>query len=103
MEALAAASSAAIRMEEPDTRNRLSHILATDPEPETPAPTIETPLKPQEAAPTNMEEDNANGELTPAGTKEDADMEQASTAKGRFSEIPIYTATTTTTRRNANG
>jgi len=103
MDGTAPTAPVAPRTDKPDNRNRLSHILATEPELETPAPTSEALLKPQEAALPKLEDENGDGVMDPATAREDTDMEQSGTTKDRFAEIPIYTATTTTTRRNANG
>lgn len=75
------------RSEEPDTRSSLKHILATDASEENP-PTDVLSSKIDQVS-LNQDESSFGDTQTPP-TKAEAD-------------VPMYTATTTTTRRNANG
>lgn len=78
------------RTEEPDSRNSLRHILATEPAMEESAPT-----KPQIHIPAGTADDSE-------ATQEERAPKSATSSKAP-AELPMYTATTTTTRRNANG
>ncbi|KAF1984611.1 hypothetical protein K402DRAFT_395630 [Aulographum hederae CBS 113979] len=105
MDALAAATSAASRPDEPDPRNSLKHVLAADPEQNSPAPAPETPVRMPEVTTSHAEEDEDGTEMSPQ-IKQDMDVDMEDEADGgssRHLEVPNYTATTTTTRRNANG
>lgn len=86
MEDTPTATTSAPRVEEPDSRNSLRHILA-DPAMEDAKP---SPSQANTPAPEGSE---AGGD-GPDGSKPAGDADAAK---------PYYTATTTTTRRNANG
>jgi len=77
------------RTDEPDSRQSLRHILAADPIMEDAAPSI-----PQIQTPGPVEEADI--------TQEDRASKSTTDAKNQY-EPTIYTAITTTTRRNANG
>ncbi|KAF2499417.1 hypothetical protein BU16DRAFT_523897 [Lophium mytilinum] len=77
------------RAEEPDSRNSLRHILATEP---SLAMEDLTPPDPEPSLP--PDDDDGQDDRAP---------KSATSSKGPGSELPMYTATTTTTRRNANG
>ncbi|KAF2842710.1 hypothetical protein M501DRAFT_17874 [Patellaria atrata CBS 101060] len=77
---------------QPDPRTSLRHVLANEPEPDVRAQDTATPVK---SAPSSL----------PADEIEDGQEDgpsKASSVKGQ-AETPMYTATTTTVRRNANG
>ncbi|EKG14865.1 hypothetical protein MPH_07905 [Macrophomina phaseolina MS6] len=73
------------RSDEPDPRNSLRHVLAADP-PNQDMPDAPTPIKAEQGQPAQDDHD----------TTDDPKSKPAD-------EQPMYTATTTTTRRNANG
>ncbi|KAF2178524.1 hypothetical protein K469DRAFT_328557 [Zopfia rhizophila CBS 207.26] len=75
------------RPDEPDSRNSLRHILAAEPSMED-----AKPAAPQANTPAPTDEDEATQDAPKSGTDSKPSVEQ-----------PMYTATTTTTRRNANG
>jgi Ino eighty subunit 1 len=75
------------RADEPDSRNSLRHILAADPQMDDPKPS------PSQANTPGADESEAGGDAQDASRQaNDSDPTK-----------PYYTATTTTTRRNANG
>ncbi|KAK7532163.1 uncharacterized protein J3D65DRAFT_95143 [Phyllosticta citribraziliensis] len=79
-------STSAPRTDEPDPRNSLRHVLADPPPPE--ASDMPTPVKPE----------------APPSQADEQDTVDESRGKGKAPEDgPMYTSTTTTTRRNANG
>ncbi|KAJ9645177.1 hypothetical protein H2199_003182 [Coniosporium tulheliwenetii] len=89
----ASTPAAPSRSDAPDSRASLQHILAADPTVAFQAQEPATPAKPaQDAVKQEDHDDSMNeGRASKAGS--------ASKEK----EIPMYTSTTTTTRRNANG
>jgi Ino eighty subunit 1 len=114
------APSASRTVDEPDARNSIRHILATEPEEEAPAPLQErleeppsTPVPAQAGAPPTSVSSQSQSqsqpplqprikeEPTPTATSPGPASTPASAPSG--SDKPMYTATTTTTRRNANG
>ncbi|KAK8237538.1 hypothetical protein IWZ00DRAFT_563301 [Phyllosticta capitalensis] len=78
-------STSAPRTDEPDPRNSLRHVLA---DPPTEASEMPTPVKP-EAPPSQADEQDI--------------LEDAEGKPKGSDDHPMYTSTTTTTRRNANG
>lgn len=78
-------STSAPRTDEPDPRNSLRHVLA---DPPAEASDMPTPVKP-EAPPSQADEQDI--------------LEDAEGKPKGSDDHPMYTSTTTTTRRNANG
>jgi Ino eighty subunit 1 len=76
------------RADEPDSRNSLRHILAASP------PMDDARASPSQADTPAHDSDANDANDAPDGTKAGGDSDGAR---------PYYTATTTTTRRNANG
>jgi Ino eighty subunit 1 len=101
--------------DEPDARSRLSHILADEPAVEQPSRPLEDPTTPgpppQSAAPTSslgpMQQPalqpRIKDELEQAPTSGPTMLDATPGATSGGENKPQYTATTTTTRRNANG
>lgn len=83
------------RIDEPDSRNSLRHILAADPvmdDAKTSPPQINTPGNDESDTAQDAQDSNATQEAS------------AAPEPGKLSaESALYTATTTTMRRNANG
>ncbi|OMP84104.1 Ino eighty subunit 1 [Diplodia seriata] len=79
-------TTAAPRSDEPDPRNSLRHVLAADP-PNQDMPDAPTPVKTEAGQPPAQDDPDSTDD--PKSKPAD--------------EQPMYTATTTTTRRNANG
>lgn len=78
------------RSEDSDNRNSLKHILAADGSKDNPSPESTSPAKADQSI-MNAEESTSGGGDAP------------NTASKADTDVPMYTATTTTTRRNANG
>lgn len=94
MEPTTSLTSPAQRSDEPpDPRTSLRHVLVADPSTDSPSQDSITPAKPASSMVKSEEQENG---------PEDTPASSAGAAKDR-AEVPLYTATTTTTRRNANG
>jgi Ino eighty subunit 1 len=79
--------------ESQDSRSSLKHILASEPTPS--RDSISTPVKSRQTSPQRDDDGHAPNSDDPSATAGAKDSNQP--------ETPMYTATTTTTRRNANG
>jgi Ino eighty subunit 1 len=109
----ASAAAATRPNDEPDARSRLSHILADEPAVEQPSRLQEDPTtpgpRPQSAAPPSSTapiqqpalQPRVKEEQTPTSAPSILDATPGAASGGE--NKPQYTATTTTTRRNANG
>src|SRR2546430_1117265 len=80
------------RPDEQDPRNSLRHVLASEPAPSQEA---STPVKSRASSVHRDDDDDA--------TPNDPEGMALASKQGSQAETPMYTATTTTTRRNANG
>ncbi|KAK5167284.1 hypothetical protein LTR04_007371, partial [Oleoguttula sp. CCFEE 6159] len=80
------------RLEEPDPRNSLRHVLATEPSVVPQRADYETPARPEPG----VQRENA-AEHAPEEKRARSNSPQS------LAEVPMYTSTTQTTRRNANG
>lgn len=81
--------SDAKKQDEPDPRNTLKHVLQSDPD---------------SAVPPQDDAESSKPSLQPLKTSaDDTANDMPSNSNSAKGEGPLYTATTTTTRRNANG
>jgi Ino eighty subunit 1 len=88
MDASTTSSAPPPRNDEPDSRNSLRHILADEPAMDDP--------KPSPSRANSLDPDDNDNDV-------DMDADASKDAAENDPSKPYYTATTTTTRRNANG